>query len=464
MKATCPRALHNPKLWLLLLSSLVPAGCTSLKDVSAHDYPLSQANTPTVRTAQGTLSAPRTHSLLARNWKNSYADTQTMAEIEELATSQPLIAGNSVTILYDGPQTIAAMARAIQAATSHINLETYIFDADAVGTPLAELLIARQKAGIQVHVLVDAVGTLNTPRAFFDLMRAAGVQVLVFNPINPLQSRGPWEINQRDHRKLLVVDGLVAFAGGVNISNGYSNSSLFRARNKVAEAVGWRDTHVQIEGPAVAAMQWTFLDHWASQTATALSDSDFFPTLKPSGKTLVRVLATAPEGGQEIYRAYLLAIQGAKSSIHITSAYFLPDHSMVAALLEAVRRGVDVRILLPSVKESPLVFYAGQSLFQDLLEGGVRLYQLQRAVLHAKTAVIDGMWSTVGSTNLDMRSFLHNHELNVVVYDEAIGQAMEAAFSDDQLVASEVTLQQWQQRPWTDRLKQWLASQWAYWL
>jgi cardiolipin synthase len=176
------------------------------------------------------------------------------------------------------------------------------------------------------------------------------------------------------------------------------------------------------------------------------------------------VLASVPDGNQEIYRAYLLAIQAARHSVHITSAYFLPDRGLVASLLEAAGRGVDVRIMLPSVKENALVFYAGQSLYQQLLEGGVRLYQLRQAVLHAKTAVIDGMWSTVGSANLDMRSFLHNHELNVVVYDEAIGQAMEAAFAEDQLAATEMTLQQWQRRPLLDRLKQWLASQWAYWL
>jgi cardiolipin synthase len=458
-------ALHGLALTgSLLVAGTLLAGCASLREVSTQDFPLPADSSPTVQGATGTLSAPRTQSLLMRKWKNSFADTQAMAAVEELATSQPLIAGNSVTLLYDGPQTIAAMAQAISAATSHINLETYIFDADEVGNPLADLLIARQQDGVAVHVIVDAVGTLNTPQTFFDRLRAAGVQVVVFNPINPFLAQGPWEINQRDHRKLLVVDGAVAFAGGVNISSGYSNSSLFRARNKAPAVVGWRDTHVQIQGPAVAAMQWSFLEHWVSQTATPLADSDFFPAAKPAGKSLVRVLATTPDGGQEIYRAYVLAIQAARHSVHITSAYFLPDRSLVAALLEAAARGVDVRILLPSVNESPLVFYAGQSLYQELLQGGVRLYQLRVAVLHAKTAVIDGLWSTVGSANLDLRSFLHNHELNVVVYDEAIGQAMEAAFAEDQMAAAEITLAQWQQRPLMDRLKQWLASQWAYWL
>jgi cardiolipin synthase len=451
-------------LLILVAASLMLGGCASLREVSALDFPQSLASSPTVRNATGAMRAPRAKSLLMRNWKNSFADTQAMAEVEELATSQPLIAGNQVTLLYDGPQTIAAMTQAISAATRNINLETYIFDADSVGTPLAELLMARQQAGVQVHVIVDAVGTLRTPQAFFDRMRDAGVQVLVFNPINPLQAGGPWEINQRDHRKLLVVDGVQAFAGGVNISSSYSNSSLFRARNKASSEVGWRDTHVQIQGPAVAALQWTFLEHWVSQSSIPLQDSDFFPAAHASGKSLVRVLASAPEGGQEIYRAYLLAIQAARRSVHITSAYFLPDRSLVAGLLGAAARGVDVRILLPSVNESPLVFYAGQSLYQELLAGGVRLFQLRVAVLHAKTAVVDGLWSTVGSANLDLRSFLHNHELNVVVYDESIGQAMDAAFAEDQLAASEITLEQWQQRPLMDRLKQWLANQWAYWL
>jgi cardiolipin synthase len=464
VKSTCTLQVARLLKGLLLLTILFLSGCASLREVSTQDFPLQSSSSPTVRNASGTLSTPRVQSLLARNWKNSYADTQAIAAVEELATKQPLIAGNSVTLLYDGPQTITAMALAINAATSHINLETYIFDADSVGTPLSELLIARQKAGVQVHVIVDAVGTLRTPKEFFDHMREAGVQVMVFNPINPLLTLGPWEINQRDHRKLLIVDGVEAFAGGVNITSSYSNGSLFRARNKDPAVVGWRDTHVQIQGPAVAAMQWSFLEHWASQTAAPLTDRDFFPAVKNSGRSLVRVLASAPGGGQEIYRAYLLAIQGARHSVHITSAYFLPDRSLVTALLDAASRGVDVRILLPSVNESPLVFYAGQSLYQELLKGGIRLYQLRHAVLHAKTAVIDGMWSTVGSANLDMRSFLHNHELNVVVYDEAVGQAMEAAFTEDQQGATEIALQQWQQRPLMDRLKQWLASQWAYWL
>jgi cardiolipin synthase len=436
-----------------------------LQDVSYLNDPLLRRGLQsTVTSSQGTLSPQAARSLLLRHWKNSYADTQALAGLEDLATSKPLIAGNHITLLYDGPQTVAAMSRAIAAAKNHINLETYIFDEDAVGTSIADLLVERQRAGVQVHIIYDAIGTLGTPQAFFDRMRDAGIHLLAFNPVNPLNALGPWELNQRNHRKLLVVDGRMAFAGGVNISSSYANSSLFRKRSGPSGNVGWRDTHVQIEGPAVAALQWEFPNHWENQQALPLSDSDFFPAQQVAGDTLLRVLASEPEGDQEIYRAYLLAIRSAKKSVHITMAYFAPDAHILRALQEAAERGVEVTLILPAVRESSLVFYAGHALYRDLLQSGIHLYQLQVAVLHAKTAVIDSLWSTVGSANMDTRSFLHNHELNVMVFDQAFGLAMESAFTEDLRLSTPVTLAQWEQRPWIERAKEWLASRFAYWL
>jgi cardiolipin synthase len=458
-------ALKTCTLCCVLMGTFGLAACSTLEDVSYLNDPLLQARLQsTVTGTHGALSPQAARSLLLRRWKNSYADTQTLAALEELATSKPLIAGNHVTLLYDGPQTVTAMTRAIAAATNHINLETYIFDEDAVGTPMADLLIERQRAGVQVHIIYDAVGTLGTPQLFFDRMREAGIHLLAFNPVNPLKTLGPWQLNQRDHRKLLVVDGRTAFAGGVNISSSYANSSLFRTRNKSTSKVGWRDTHVQIEGPAVAALQWEFLNHWEDQQALPLSDSDFFPLQQRAGDTLLRVLASEPEGDQEIYRAYLLAIRSAKTSVHITMAYFAPDEQILRALQEAAQRGVDVTLILPAVRESSLVFYAGHALYRDLLQSGIKLYQLQVAVLHAKTAVIDSLWSTVGSANMDTRSFLHNHELNVMVFDQAFGLAMESAFEEDLRLSTPMTLEQWEQRPWTERVKEWLASRFSYWL
>lgn len=439
-------------------------GCAALQEVRYLPVSAERGAVPTVVGAHGALSKSSSRTLLTSRWKNSYLDTTALAALEEAATGKPLVAGNKVTLLYDGPQTMASMMEAIRAAKDHINLETYIFDQDAVGLEFAELLMARQRAGVQVHVIYDAVGTIGTPQAFFEKMREAGIRLVAFNPINPLKLMGPWSPNNRDHRKILVVDGKLAFTGGVNISSTYANSSLFRSKSRPNAKVGWRDTHLRIEGPAVAALQWEFLNSWAAQMAPELSDSNFFPPLQAAGSHLVRILASAPDGDQDIHAAYILAIHAALSSVHITCAYFVPDVQILQALTQAARRGVDVKIILPGVMESGLVFYAGRSFYTEMLDSGIRVFELQKAVLHAKTAVIDRMWSTVGSTNIDTRSFLHNYELNAVVFDSGFGLALESAFEEDLRLSNEVAPAQWGQRPLSERLKEWAARRLEYWL
>jgi cardiolipin synthase len=443
---------------------LMTAACAALPEVRYLNSSLVAPANPTVTNAQGTLSAKKSNSLLARRWRNSHVDVAALAALEEAATGSPLIAGNKVTLLYDGPQTMAAMIAAISTAKDHINLETYIFDHDEVGIRFADLLIARQRAGVQVNVIYDSVGTIGTPQAFFDKMRDAGIHLLAFNPVNPLKLLGPWEPNNRDHRKILIVDGRVAFTGGVNISSTYANSSLFRSKGRRDAKVGWRDTHIKVEGPAVAALQWAFLDHWTSQEAPDLPDSNFFPPLKEAGDKLVRVLASEPGGDYEIYKAYVLAIQEATKSVHITSAYFVPDAQILQALSAAAQRGVDVKIILPGVSDSGLLFHAARSFYSEMLASGIKIFQLQIAVLHAKTAVIDKVWATIGSTNIDTRSFLHNHEINVVVFGEEFGNAMENAFAEDLNYSVEITQEKWEQRPLGDRLKEWTARRLEYWL
>ncbi|MCX7171040.1 MAG: cardiolipin synthase [Proteobacteria bacterium] len=455
---------------VLIGVGLLLGACAALPEVRYLNHSLVAPASPTVSNAQGTLSTKKSASLLARRWRNSHVAVEALAALEEAATGSPLIAGNKVTLLYDGPQTIAAMIAAIAAAKDHINLETYIFDQDELGIRFAELLIARQRDGIQVNVIYDSVGTLGTPQAFFDKMRDAGIHLLAFNPVNPLKLTAPWAPNNRDHRKILVVDGSVAFTGGVNISSAYANSSLFRSKsrpnatNATSAKVGWRDTHVKIEGPAVAALQWAFLEAWASQNSPDLPDSNFFPPLKEAGDKLVRVLASEPGGDYEIYKAYVLAIQEAKKTVHITSAYFVPDVQILRAMTDAAQRGVDVKLILPGVTDSGLVFHAAQSFFSEMLASGIRIYRLQIAVLHAKTAVIDKVWATVGSTNIDTRSFLHNNEINVVVFSDEFGAAMENAFVEDLRLSEEVTREKWEQRPFADRFKEWAARRLEYWL
>jgi cardiolipin synthase len=452
--------------WLAALAMLCAAvSCTTLPEVEPG-VPSKAA--PTIETVRGTLPARQASALASKRWANASADLKALAAAEEQATGVPLIAGNRVGLLFDGPATMREMMAAARAATSSINLETYIFDQDEIGMQFADVLIQKQHDGVQVNVIVDAVGALATPAAFFERMRAAGIRVVVFNPVNPAKAKGKWEVNNRDHRKLMVVDGRIAFTGGINISSTYANSSLFRSKRKAPPAdgskVGWRDTHIKIEGPAVAALQYSFVNQWIDQAGGELAQADYFPALAPVGDKILRVLATNPAGDFEIYKSLLVAIGESKKSVHITSAYFVPDQQIVDALVAAAKRGVDVRLVLPGVSDHGMIRYAGQAFYDQLLAGGVRIFELQIAVLHAKTAVIDSAWSTIGSSNIDRRSFIHNYELNVVVLDPAFGRDMESAFNEDLRDCKEVTLAQWRHRPWADRLREWAANLAGYWI
>ena len=441
--------------------------CASLPDLGAAPATPTAGAMPSVSGVHGVLSEERARALLARRWPKATLDQKAQAALEEEVTGVPLIAGNKATLLFDGPQTMAEMQKAIAAARNNINLETYIFDQDPLGLQFADLLIAKQRAGVTVNIIYDSVGTLGVPQEFFERMRAAGIRLLAFNPVNPAKLRGEaWKVNSRDHRKLLIVDGKVAFTGGINISDTYAKSSLFRSKSKPTEPsqVGWRDTHIKVEGPAVAAFQWSFVRHWASQDQDDLPEADYFPQPVIAGDKLMRVLASDPGGQFEIFKAYNLAIQQAKKSIHLTSAYFVPDRQTVEALKAAAQRGVDVSIVLPGVSDSGLVFHAGHAFYDELLAAGVKIFQLKLAVLHAKTAVIDGVWATVGSTNIDTRSFLHNSELNVIVLGEAFGNEMERAFQEDLRDSQRITLEQWRDRPLGNRVKEWAARFMNYWL
>jgi cardiolipin synthase len=454
--------------WIAIIGFAATFGaCASLPNVGVNESAAEKAN-PTIVAAKGTLQGKQATELLARRWARATPDMKAMAVLEEAATGVPLIAGNKVTLLFDGPATMKEMFAAVQAAKSSINLETYIFDQDEVGIQFADALIEKQKQGVTVNVLYDSVGTLGTPAAFFERMRSAGITLLAFNPVNPAARKGKWELNNRDHRKLMVVDGLIAFTGGINISSTYANSSFFRSRSKPENSdgkkVGWRDTHVKIEGPAVSALQWAFVNNWVHQEAGDLPEQNYFPPLTPVGDKIVRVLANDPDGGFEIYKSLILAIQESKKTVHITSAYFVPDQQTVDALISAAKRGVDVRLVLPGVTDHGLVLHAGRAFYDQLLAGGVKIFHLQVAVLHAKTAVIDGTWSTIGSANIDRRSFIHNYELNVIVLDPAFGRDMEAAFAEDLRDSKEVSAEEWSHRPWADRLKEWASRLTEYWI
>lgn len=375
--------------------------------------------------------------------------------------------GNAVRLFSDGPSTYTAMFQAIERARDHINLETYIFEDDTVGRRLAELLIQKEKEGVQVNIIYDSFGSLETSDAFFERLRDGGLKVVEFNPVNPLDVKRRWMVNQRDHRKILVVDGTIAFTGGVNISRVYSRSPFRSSRPKSPEAAKtlWRDTHVQIEGPVVAEFQRTFLKAWTQQKGPPLPEQQYFPPLKPAGKLIVRAINSSPADDMAtIYRVFVSAISHAEQSIHLTVAYFAPDGQMLKALTDAAARGVDVTLLLPGVTDSGLVVRAGQSHYKRLLQAGVKLYELQGALLHSKTAVIDGVWSTVGSANLDWRSFLHNEEVNAVILGDEFAAQMGALFQQDLAASRRITLKEWETRPFIHRVKETIGRILEYWL
>jgi cardiolipin synthase A/B len=353
------------------------------------------------------------------------------------------------------------MFDAMGGAKDHINLETYILDDAEPGEALARVLADKARHGIKVHLIYDSVGSIKTPAEYFRRLRAAGVAVCEFNPVKRVA-----KMNNRDHRKILVVDGRIAFTGGINISETYSSSSR-RARavpdQEKDKKDGWRDTHVAVEGPVVAQFQRLFLDAWALQDCGPWAEANYYPKLEPKGDKPTRVVRSDPGAERsEMYLALLSAIREARSRVWLTIGYFVPDPETKSVLVEAARRGVDVRLVLPGFSDFWAPVYAGRSHYDELLEAGVRIFEWHDALMHAKTAVIDSRWASVGSTNLDWRSFVHNYEADLIVRDPAFARDLERRFQLDQRAAEEVRLEAWRQRPAGDRLKEWLARQWEY--
>lgn len=376
----------------------------------------------------------------------------------------PLVTGNKVTLLLDGPATYKSMFSAIQGAKNHINMETYSIEDDEIGRRFVDALIERQKKGVQVNFIYDSVGSGNTPKEFFKSMMDSGINVLEFNPINPLAPRKKWEVG-RDHRKLLVVDGQIAFVGGVNISSVYSSGSFTRSKPRTTDTPPWRDTHLRIEGPVVSDFQKLFLSTWEKQKGESPVSKSFFPKMGSRGNEVVRAIGSSPdESYNTIYVTLLSAINSAETYAYITTAYFVPNPQLLAALKSAVQRNVDVRLMLPDKTDSNLVYYASHSYYDELLSAGVKIYEREDALLHAKTALIDGIWSTIGSTNLDWLSFQHNQEINAVILGQDFGEQMKAMFEKDIESSTLVTLEKWRERSIGVRLKELGARLWARWI
>jgi cardiolipin synthase len=470
MKWSSHRALRKSFiLFFSILHLFVFGSCASLPRFEEvyRRIDIEKEETPAIIGPRGQLSPELTKRIMER-LKKQAGPTDILERhivLVESISGSPLVVGNKVTLLIDGPSTYGAMFKAIQNAKDHINLETFIFEEDEVGHRFADLLLQKQSEGVQVNLIYDSLGCLRTPASFFQRLQQGGIRTLEYNPINPAKAREKWMLTHRDHRKILIVDGSVAFTGGVNISKVYSSSTLSGGEHGKNIEEAWRDTHIQIEGPAVAEFQKLFLDTWAREKGPDLSERNYFPTLKREGNDLVEVVGSTP--GQEnriTYIMYVSAFVYAENFLHLTNSYFVPDKQTVKALANAARRGVDVKIILPGISDEATVFYAGRSHYTHLLKSGVKLYEHRDAMLHAKTAVIDGVWSTIGSTNMDLWSFLRNDEVNAIILGTDFANEMEALFKKDIEKSNQILLEQWKKRPLLERLRETLSRFIQYWL
>ena len=384
--------------------------------------------------------------------------------VEESVAGAKLTLGNRATLLEDGEAVYPAMLNAIRAAKRTVHIEVYIFDDGNMGEAFAQALISRAREGVKVRVVYDAVGSAKTSPEFFKPLRDAGVEVHAFRPVDPagLLKKGAG-INQRNHRKLLIVDSRVAFLGGLNISEVYSGDSS--SRNVPFDKRAWRDTQLQVEGPVVNDLQKSFVELWERETKQKIADATLLPTQASAGSLAMRALAGSnTEGLNPLYVTFLSAIASAESEIHITMAYFVPDPQLLDELKAAAKRGVDVKLVLPSRTDGWLVFHAGRSFYSELLEAGVKIYERKNRLLHSKYAQVDGVWSTIGSSNLDWRSLLHNLELNVVVLGPEFGKRIEDLFQKDLSLSEQITSDKWAGRSVADRLREVTARSWAYML
>ena len=386
---------------------------------------------------------PRTSpDLLAAAAADPARSLDLMREQGERFAHVPFLAGNRVELLIDGPASFDALAAAIRSARTRIDMESYEFD-ETAGRVFADLLLAARRRGVEVNLIYDAWGANDTRSALFDRLRQGNVKVLEFNPLRP-NVRVPIKINARDHRKLLCVDGKIAITGGVNISRVYWNKPKHAVADPNDEA--WRDTDVRIEGPVVAQFEHYFMETWRQQKGPILTDAPSAPPPNPGG-TMVQAIDGAPDNGQPlIYRTLLAAIALSQTSVHLTTGFFVPTPDLMQALESAARRGVDVQVIVPGRSTSDAAVAVGRLEYGRLLRAGVKLHEFQHRILHAKTAVIDGAWSAIGSSNLDWRSTVWNNEIDAIILNAEFGKRMEALFQIDLSASKTVEFSAWQHR------------------
>ncbi len=386
--------------------------------------------------------------------------------------SRPLLSGNRVDLLRDGKETFASMFEAIAGAREHINVASYIVQDQGPGEELLSRLVKRRREGVRVNLAFDSAGCFGTSRRVFEALKRDGISLLEHHPLSHLTTWLGSAFQRRNHRKLMIIDGRTGFIGGLNISGVYAGSSPLKSgvsesdddtEDAFAKA-DWRDTHVRVQGPVVNELQQLFVDQWKRHNGRGPGGTaSYFPIPHMAGSQRAGVAAAeCGPGHNDFYRALLAAVNTARHKVLITTAYFVPPRRLLRALTAAAQRGVDVQLVLPGRSDFWAPIHAGRWHFGHLLRSGIRIHERHDRLLHAKTAVIDGVWATVGSSNLDWRSLVHNAEANLVVLDAPFAQRLEAMFWQDVAQSREVLLQRWLGRGGLDKMKEWTARRFEF--
>lgn len=368
----------------------------------------------------------------------------------EAITSAPISYDNTIELLINGDEIFPAMLATIAEARRTVNLVTYVYWKGRIGAEMAGALCERARAGIEVNVLLDAIGSAKMDGALIGDMKAAGVTFAYFRPLKPYALR---RLNNRTHRKLLIVDGDVGLTGGVGIADEWTGNAQ--------DPEHWRDTHVRVRGPVVRGLQGAFAENWLEATGDVLVGPAHLPELqpRPNGMVMQVVRSAATVGDTNMEALYFLAIACARVSLHLTSAYFAPRPAFVQALSDAAARGVDVRLLVPGPHiDKEVVRQAGRAVYAPLLHAGVRIFEYAPTMLHAKTLTIDGAWCSVGSVNFDNRSFQLQDEATLCVSSTAFAARLDEQFTRDLRRSEEIDLKQWMRRPLRARVRERLTK------
>ena len=352
--------------------------------------------------------------------------------------------GNSMKIFQDGSSMLQALLATINSAKHHIHVEFYIFEDDAVGCLVKDALIEKAREGVEIRVLYDDVGCWKVPHRFYDEMREAGIEVRGFLKVR--FPRFTSKVNYRNHRKLVVVDGRIGFVGGMNLAERYLKGVPWGI---------WKDIMMQVEGKAVYGLQMAFLTDWYATDHSLITSSSYFPQMEDKGISLMQVVTSDPVGEwKDIMQGLLIAITSAQKYVYIQSPYLLPTEPILLALKTAAAAGVDVRIMIPEKSDSRMVHWGTMSYLQELMEAGIKIYMYQKGFLHSKLIVCDDCLSSVGSTNMDFRSFEHNFEINAFMYDKTSALMLKDIFLSDQKDAKLLHLKEWRMRPWSQKVKE----------